>query len=268
MIINKILQLQNIKAGYDKKAILENVNLSVFEKDFLGIIGPNGGGKTTLIKTILGLIPPLSGDILTFRNGEKVTDLRIGYLPQLSRIDTKFPITAQEMVLSGLAHKRNKLRRFNAEHKEQLEDIINKVGIKRYIHKPVGELSGGEMQRVLLGRAIISDPELLILDEPNTYIDKPFEEQFYHLLEEINKNSAIILISHDIGTILSQVKNIACINNTLFYHEGNQVTAKWMEKGYGCPFELVGHGHFPHRILASHETNSLHASCAQANDES
>ncbi|MDD6211460.1 MAG: ABC transporter ATP-binding protein [Bacteroidales bacterium] len=264
-----ILKLDDVTTGYDGKAVLKNINLSVYKKDFLGIIGPNGGGKTTLIKTILELVPPISGKIITYRNGKKVNDLRIGYLPQVARIDTKFPVTAQEMILSGLAHQRNWLRRYKPHHRELLEETIERVGIKKYAHKPVGNLSGGELQRVLLGRAIIARPELLILDEPSTYIDKPFEEHFFHLLDEINKESAIILISHDIGTIISQVKNIACINNTLYYHKGNQVTTQWLEKGYGCPFELVGHGHYPHRVLSSHDDINLsRASSSPATGES
>jgi zinc transport system ATP-binding protein len=218
---NILLQLKSVTAGYEKKPVVKEANLTVYERDFLGIIGPNGGGKTTLVRTILGLIPPLSGEIVFYKEGRLVPSLSIGYLPQISRIDVKFPVTAKEMILSGLAHQRNRMRRYNKEHLFLLEKAAEQVGISYAVNRPICELSGGEMQRVLLGRAIISDPELLILDEPGTYIDKLFETQFYRILEELNRKSAIILISHDINAIASQVKNIACVNRSLHYHAAN-----------------------------------------------
>ena len=257
-----LLRFKDVAVGYGGEPVLKDLNFSVSERDFLGIIGPNGGGKTTLVKTVLGLVKPLRGEVEFFEKGEKVSDMPIGYLPQIARIDQKFPVTAKEMVLSGLAHRRNRIRRYDKQQLRQVEQTAAQLGIEAYMDKPVGELSGGEMQRVLLGRAIISDPRLLILDEPNTYVDKPFESRFYHLLEEINKKTAILLISHDVGTIISQVKNIACVNGTLHYHTGNQVTAGWLEEGYGCPFEMVGHGAYPHRVLAPHTFNAPRAYAA------
>ena len=256
-----LLQFKDVAVGYGGDPVLKDLNFSLSERDFLGIIGPNGGGKTTLVKTVLGLVKPLCGEIGFFEKGEKVPDFPIGYLPQVARIDPKFPVTAKEMILSGLAHRRNRMRRYDSEQLYLLEQTAVQLGIEAYMNKPIGELSGGEMQRVLLGRAIISNPRLLILDEPNTYVDKPFESRFYHLLEEINKKTAILLISHDIGTIISQVKNIACVNGTLHYHKGNQVTTDWLQEGYGCPFEMVGHGAYPHRVLAPHAFSVPHA-CA------
>ena len=256
-----LLRFKEVDVSYGGDPVLKNLNFEVTERDFLGIIGPNGGGKTTLVKTVLGLVKPLRGEIAFFEKEKEVPEITIGYLPQMSRIDPKFPVTGREMVLSGLAHRRNRLRRYGSEQQRQLQQTAAQLGIEAYMDKPVGELSGGEMQRVLLGRAIIADPRLLILDEPNTYVDKPFESRFYQLLEEINKKTAILLISHDIGTIISQVKNIACVNGTLHYHKGNRVTTNWLEEGYGCPFEMVGHGAYPHRVLGPHGVSSHHA-CA------
>ena len=127
------------------------------------------------------------------------------------------------------------------------------MGLEDLYTRSIGELSGGQLQRVLLGRSIVSRPQLLILDEPNSYVDKRFESRFYQLLEDINKESAIILVSHDIGTVLTMVKNIACVNETLHYHPGVDVSEEWLGEKYACPIELIGHGNLPHRVLKTHE---------------
>jgi zinc transport system ATP-binding protein len=128
------------------------------------------------------------------------------------------------------------------------------MGLEHLVSRPIGALSGGQLQRTLLARAIIDNPDLLILDEPNSYVDKRFETGFYKLLEDINKSTAIILVSHDIGTVLSMVKNIACVNEGLHYHLGTDVTIDWLEKTYtSCPIEIIGHGDFPHRVLERHK---------------
>jgi len=131
--------------------------------------------------------------------------------------------------------------------------VIVQMGLEELAGRAIGELSGGQLQRVLLGRSIVSRPQVLILDEPNSYVDKRFESRFYQLLEDINKESAIILVSHDIGTVLTMVKNIACVNETLHYHPGANVSEEWLGEKYACPIELVGHGDLPHRVLKKHQ---------------
>ena len=126
------------------------------------------------------------------------------------------------------------------------------MGLEGLEKRSIGQLSGGQLQRALLGRALVSNPEVVILDEPNTYIDKRFEAKLYSLLEEINRERAIILVSHDIGTVLQNVKTIACVNETLDYHPDTEVPAEWLEEHFGCPIELLGHGHLPHRVLKCH----------------
>lgn len=225
---------------------MRNVNLNVYERDFLGIIGPNGGGKTTLIKCILGLLKPSGGEIIC-------RPLTMGYLPQYSSIDRKFPITVEEVILSGLSSKKSLTSRFTSEHREKALSVIARMGLEGMEKRAIGALSGGQLQRALLGRAIISDPEVVILDEPSTYIDKRFEARLYELLAEINKDCAIILVSHDIGTVLQQVKSIACVNETLDYHPDTGITEEWLERNFNCPIELLGHGTLPHRILGEHK---------------
>lgn len=253
--MKKLLEIKNLTVGYeDKPHVLKNVSLDVFQNDFLGIIGPNGGGKTTLLKTILGLVKPISGDITFFKNDKKTNKINIGYLPQINQIDKKFPISVYDVILSGLTVNNSFLSRYTKSQKEQVEAIATQMGVENLMDRPIGALSGGQLQRTLLGRAIIDNPDMLVLDEPNSYVDKRFETSFYKILEEINKNTAIILVSHDVGTVISLVKNIACVNEGLHYHPGANVTTDWLEKTYSsCPIEIVGHGDFPHRVLEKHD---------------
>lgn len=253
--MNKVIEISNLTVGYHNKPnVIKNVNLSVFENDFLGIIGPNGGGKTTLLKTILGLIKPISGEIKFIQNNAVTSKINIGYLPQINKIDKNFPISVHDVILSGLSVKKGLLRRYTQTQKDAVVAIAEKMGLANLINKPIGELSGGQLQRTLLGRAIIDDPRLLILDEPSSYVDKKFESSFYKTLEEINNRTAIILVSHDVGTIIPLVKNIACVNEGLHYHSGNNISTDWLEQTYSqCPIEIVTHGDFPHRVLDKHE---------------
>lgn len=250
--MNKLINIDNIVAGYDNKIVLHDISLDIWENDFLGIIGPNGGGKTTLLKIILGLLKPKSGSVRYFDGEKEVSSLKIGYLPQMNKIDKKFPISVREVVLSGLMAEKPRFRDFTAEQKQRAEEVIAQMGLQELAKRAIGDLSGGQLQRVLLGRSMVSRPKVLILDEPNSYVDKRFESHFYNLLEEISKESSIILVSHDIGTVLSMVKNIACVNETLHYHSGADISAEWLENKYACPIELVGHGDLPHRVLKNH----------------
>ena len=251
--MNPIIQINGLSAGYDGKTVLNHVDLTVYGNDFLGIIGPNGGGKTTLIKCILGLHQPTQGDIHFFKDGKEVPEINMGYLPQYNNIDKKFPISVYEVILSGLSKEKSIFQRYSEKQHERVRQMIVRMGLEGMDKRAIGELSGGQLQRALLGRALVSNPEVIILDEPNTYIDKQFEAKLYSLLEEINKERAIILVSHDIGTVLKNVKTIACVNETVHYHPHTEVPTEWLEEHFGCPIEMLGHGTFPHRVLKSHE---------------
>lgn len=250
---NPIIQISDLYAAYEEKTVLSHVDLTVYERDFLGIIGPNGGGKTTLIKSILGLHQPQKGKIHFYKNGKEVPEINMGYLPQYNNIDKKFPISVYEVILSGLSKQKSIFQRYSNEQHELVRQMIIQMGLEGMDKRAIGELSGGQLQRALLGRALVSNPEVIILDEPNTYIDKRFEAKLYSLLEEINKERAIILVSHDIGTILKNVKTIACVNETMHYHPHTEVPTEWLEEHFGCPIEMLGHGSFPHRVLKCHD---------------
>ena len=181
---NTIIDIENVTAKYSQKTALENASLKVLDDDYLGIIGPNGGGKTTLMKIILGMMKPDCGSVTFYRNGEKTDKINIGYLPQYTDIDRKFPISVYDVILSGL--KKKLFGKYTKEQLNQVHKTIMDMELEEMKHNHIGTLSGGQLHRVLLARALVSKPEVLILDEPNTYIDKRFQEQMYEMLNEIN----------------------------------------------------------------------------------
>lgn len=247
-----IVEIIGVSAGYSEEVILRDISLTVNPLDFIGIIGPNGGGKTTLVKIILGLIKPIKGEI-RWQSYPEVP--HIGYLPQTTQNDKQFPVTVKEVVLSGLMSSKNVFGQYNKNDRQKVLEVLEMMGIRHLSEKNVGNLSGGQMQRVFLGRAIVSEPQLLILDEPNTFVDNRFEHDLYELLKELNKKMAILMVSHDVGTITSYVKTIACVNRNLHYHQSNIITQSQLE-AYNCPIQLITHGHVPHTVLGDHHNHN------------
>jgi zinc transport system ATP-binding protein len=248
--MNELLKIENLSAGYDKIPVLMNVSLKIYENDFLGVIGPNGGGKTTLLKVILGLINPISGNV-SFGEDLRRRKKPIGYLPQVKHIDRNFPITVYEVVRSG-SLMQNTAKVSSAEINNRVENLLEEMGIIHIRKKAIGELSGGQMQRVFLCRALLSQPRLLLLDEPDTFVDNRFEGELYEKLRQLNREMAIVLVSHDVGTISSYVKTIACVNGQLHYHADNIITQEQLD-GYNCPIKLISHGEIPHTVLKQHK---------------
>lgn len=240
----KLIEIKNAFTGYNDQLVLKNISVDIFDHDFIGVIGPNGGGKTTFIKLILNQLPLLSGTM-------EIHDTKIGYLPQTNSIDKKFPITSYDVVLSGLMSSKKLYKRYTKLDKNKAEQILDDVGIAHLKNKTIGELSGGEMQRAFLGRALISEPDLLILDEPDTYVDSNYEGELYQKLKELNEHIAIILVSHDLGIISSHVKSIACVNKEFHYHKSNKITNDQLAS-YNCPIQLITHGNVPHTVLDIH----------------
>ncbi len=249
--MQKILEISSLSAGYGDNIVLRDINFSVYENDFIGIIGPNGGGKTTLLKVIMGVIKPFKGKVRFFHNQSNARNI-IGYLPQMNLFDKDFPITVVDVVLSGLLSRDGVFGKYSRRQKEHAEKLLQKMGIGDLSKTPVGKLSGGQLQRVYLCRAIISSPQLLILDEPNTFVDTGFEKDFYEILRELNKEMAVIIVSHDVGTITWYVKTIACVNKRLHYHPSNVITQEQLE-AYNCPIQIITHGDVPHTVLKKHK---------------
>ncbi len=247
-----ILKTENLKAGYGHDIILPNINIEIKQDDFIAVIGPNGGGKTTLLKTILGLLSPLGGKVRYFENGKEVKQLKIGYLPQYHSVDKQFPITVFDVIHSGFIHTNLFNFRLKKSEKKAIYEVAEKLGVETYLNSPIGNLSGGQLQKVFLGRAIIDNPRLLVLDEPNTYVDSQFESELYKLLKELNNDMAILMVSHDLGTVFSNVKSIACVNRNYVYHPTNELNQEIIDT-YNCPIDVVTHGHIPHRVLPEHK---------------
>ena len=210
---NELIRIENLSVTYDGKMALEGVNLSLCEGEFVAIVGPNGGGKSTLVKAILGLVP-YAGAI---EFAPEVADrAAIGYMPQMNNFDRAFPISVGELILSGLqGDKEHAWGRYSAADKAKVAEVARLLGIYTLIDKAIGELSGGELQRALLGRAIISEPKVLVLDEPANFIDPKFEGELYELLTELNKRITIVMVSHDEAAVRSLAHRVVCINRTI-----------------------------------------------------
>lgn len=245
-----LVSLHNVSVRYGDYEALRNVDLDIGEEDFIGIIGPNGGGKTTLMKAILGTVLH-SGEIRLSNTLFHGKERLIGYMPQLSDFDRKFPISVAEVVLSGLQGSKGLLARYSKADRTKAEQLLEEAGIGSIAGHPIGEISGGQMQRTLLCRAVISDPKLLILDEPANFVDNQFENELYNSLRTLNQRMAIVMVSHDIGTITSVVKEIVCVNRTVHRHRSNVITEEQL-LNYGCPIQLISHGHIPHTVLEHH----------------
>jgi zinc transport system ATP-binding protein len=253
----QLFEMNSVSASYGAHTVLQDVTFRVMENDFIGVIGPNGGGKTTLLKIILGLLKPLRGTI-TF-NRELLESKSIGYLPQISTGDASYPVTVTDVVLSGLMIRKGIISRMTSSDRMKALAVLDELGLSEMKNVNLNELSGGQMQRVFLGRAIIGDPPLLLLDEPGNFVDSGFESDFYEKLKALNGRMAILMVSHDVGTISAHIKSFACVNRTLHYHASPEITNDEL-LSYGCPIQLVTHGDVPHTVLKSHNSGNEHFS--------
>lgn len=246
----KIITLRNVSVSYDAHTALDEVNLDIYEDDFIGIIGPNGGGKSSLVKAIMGEVK-YRGELIIDDLLRRDNHFKIGYMPQVSQFDMRFPISIEEVVLSGLQTEKGFFGRYTTKDRERVAEILKKMGIEELANRPIGEVSGGQMQRALLCRAIIAEPKLLILDEPTNFVDNSFEQEFYAMVAELSRQMAVIIVSHDLGTITSIVKSIVCVNRSVHRHNSNILTEEQL-RNYNCPIQILSHGHIPHTVLEHH----------------
>ncbi len=247
-----IVSFKNVSVDYGSREVLGGVNLDIAHDDFIGVIGPNGGGKTTLVKALMGEVPYRGQifyhDSLMLPEGRR----NIGYLPQINGFDRLFPISVMDVVLSGLQVRKGFWGRYKAVDRARAREWISRTGIESVADKPIGEISGGQMQRALLCRAVISEPRLLILDEPANFVDSDFERELYRILQELSESMAVVMVSHDIGTITSIVKSVVCVNRSVHRHDSNVLTAEQLEN-YHCPMQIITHGTVPHTVLEKHD---------------
>jgi len=246
--LNEVIELKGVTAGYRRdNPVIHDIDLSVQMNDFLAIIGPNGGGKTTLLKVILGLLVPREGSVRVLGRPPEKSRSEIGYVPQVIH-DESFPITVMDVVLMGRLKNSGLFGRFSRGDREIAEMNLQKLDVGDLAGDEINSLSGGQKQRVLIARALAGNPQILLLDEPVASVDHHTQESFFNLLAELNSTITIVLVTHDVGAVSAHVKNIACINRNLISH-GEQLSSESVAIAYGCPFELISHGGIPHRVL-------------------
>lgn len=230
-----LIKIKNLFFKYQKTDILENVNLTIKDDDFLAIIGPNGGGKSTLLKLILGLLPLQSGKI-----EKNIKNSQIGYVPQNTNLNIDFPITALEVVLMGHVSSKKRIFGYSKDEISCALESLNQVGMKDYANKKIGDLSGGQRQRVFIARALCSNPKIMLLDEPTASIDVQGQQEIYELLKELNKSICIVVVSHDLSILLNYAKNVAHINRSLVYHSLDEVQKNvTLADDHLCEVELL-----------------------------
>ncbi len=245
-----LFTIDSVTAAYEDKIVLRDATMAIEENDFIGIIGPNGGGKTTLLKVILGLLKPLSGKVDYSPGRLKLN--QIGYMPQMAQGDAQFPVTVEDVVLSGMMMHKGTTARMGRRDRKHAAEVMEELGLTPLARQPLNELSGGQLQRVYLARAVAGSPRLLLLDEPATYVDASFEADFYEKLKQLNSKMTIMMVSHDVGTITAWVKSFACVSEKVHYHPYSKITQEDL-KMYGCPIQLVTHGDVPHVVLHKHD---------------
>lgn len=251
-----VIELDDVTFGYGRETVLDGVSLKIARRDFLAVIGPNGGGKTTLLKVILGLVAPWSGRVRRrLGNDGAGPPGAIGYVPQFAGFDRTFPLRVRDVVRMGRLGRRGLGRRFAAEDDDAVKRLVERFRLERVADTPIGELSGGQLQRTLIARALVSEPRILFLDEPLASIDSVSRDILTQTLEELHRSIPIVVVTHDLTPFARLVEQVACINRQLHYHPEGEVTGEMLEAVYGCPVELIAHG-VPHRVLASHDHGS------------
>lgn len=239
------ISIKELSFSYSGPPVLEHVNLTVPCGEFLGLVGPNGSGKSTLLKLMLGILKPQMGEIRLFGKPPEQGRSRIGYMPQIAQFARDYPISVEETVLLGRLGKTSMFGFYRKRDREIAMQAMQEVEVDNLRDRPIGTLSGGQLQRVLIARALASEPELLILDEPTANIDMRKEEDIFDLLQKLNERVTILVVSHDIGFISKYIHRVACLNRTLQVHKTTEITNDILQGLYEHPVHLVAHQHPP-----------------------
>ncbi len=245
-----IIDFKNVFFHYGERLVLEDISFSVKQNDFIALIGPNGGGKTTILRIILGLLRPERGRVKVFDSEPREGRKSIGYLPQSIFFDLNFPINVFDAVIMG--RYRGPLQKYTEKDKRAVLDALATVGMLEYKNRHISMLSGGQLQRVLIARAIVREPKLLLLDEPMSSVDPETQKSIYELFQELNRKMAVIFVTHDIGAISAYIDRVFCLNRKLYYHGPREGSLGKLEEAYRCPVEILAHG-IPHRVLGRHK---------------
>jgi len=238
-----VIDLKGVSFAYDGPPVLEDVTFQVRARDFLSIVGPNAGGKTTLIKLILGLLQPTRGSIRLFGEPPAKGRRRVGYMPQQAALSIHFPVTVIEVVLMGrLTAGRNPVFYRRADRAAGAEALA-RMGLADLKDRPFSALSGGQRQRTLIARALVSAPDLLLLDEPTANVDAARETEFYELLERLSADITIVLVTHDLGFVSRYVRSVACVNRRVLVHPTSDITGEMINQLYGSDVRMIRHDH-------------------------
>ena len=254
-----IVEIRDVCFSYRGHEVLQGVDLDIRGGDFIAMIGPNGGGKTTLLRLMLGLLKPDRGSIRVLGLPAQKASHHIGYVPQEVHGNRSFPITAIDVVLMGMLGPEKRLTRRPRQDRAEALEALERMDMAPYAGRRIDELSGGQRQRVFIARAMVARPKLLLLDEPTSSIDARGQADFFKLLKEINEDAAVLVVSHDVMVISTYVKSVACVNKHLHYHGKAEITEDMLEMMYpatlegSCPVELLAHG-LPHRVLKEHRS--------------
>jgi len=237
-----VLTVKDLSYSYLKgQEVISHANFEVNEKEFVGIIGPNGGGKTTLLKLLLGLLKSNQGEIKILDTTPKKAASQIGYVPQFTHFDKNFPITVREMVLLGCLTPRSFFGRYSAQEIKKANTVLERFQLGKYANRSIGSLSGGQLQKTLIARALVSNPRILAMDEPTSSFDTHGGEGVFDLLRDLNKEITILIISHDVGFVSSYIDRAICVNRHLECHKTSELTAANLKKIFGQHVHAVDH---------------------------
>lgn len=243
MSTDSVIKIKNLDFSYGGPKILENIEIDIQRNEFIGMVGPNGSGKTTLLKIIMGVLVPDKGSVKVLGNPPSQSVKEIGYMPQFASFPRDFPISVEETVLMGRLGKTSSIGFFNKADKRAAEKAMNDVEILDLRKRVIGSLSGGQLQRVLIARALTCEPQIMILDEPTANVDMKVEKDIFDLLKQLNDKITIIVVTHDISFISQYIHRVACINRSLICHPTSELTEKTIENIYGSHMHRVHHHH-------------------------
>jgi len=241
--MSAVISFDQVSYAYGHSNVLEDITLEIEEEEFFGVIGPNAAGKSTLLKLMLGMLKPDSGEISVLGKSPKQSSQNIGYVPQFPSFPRNFPIKVMDVVLLGCMGKSKKMGGFSKRDRDIALESLRVVESAELVNTPIQDLSGGQVQRMLIARALASQPEILMLDEPTANIDVQAEENIFSLLKKYNEHMTIIVVSHDIAFISSYVNRVGCLNTTLLCHETEAISGKTIEELYGAPVKMIHHAH-------------------------